>query len=409
MTSFEKLGFPTVHDEEWRFTNVAAIAKKTYKPAGIPSQKLPLKKIQPWILGQWKSYRLVFVNGVFSAELSALQPLPSGVILGGLSQALNTHPGLLEPYLAQYTPFEKDAFSALNTAFLHDGAFIYIPKGMVLDKPIHILFMTTIDSQDSLVSHPRSLIVAESSSQAQVLESYAGLGNGGYFTNAVTEVFAGENARVDHYKFQRESAEAFHISTFQAQLHRDANVSNYSISLGGALVRNNVNMVLNGEGAEATLNGFYLVNGSQHVDNHTCIDHAKPHCSSFELYKGILDGNARAVFNGRIIVRQDAQKTDSKQTNKNLILSEGALVNTNPQLEIYADDVKCTHGATIGQLDADAIFYLRSRGIDYDSARHLLTYAFASELNNRINIAPLRTELESILFARLAEGREVKG
>jgi len=236
-----------------------------------------------------------------------------------------------------------------------------------------------------------------------------GLGSGVYFTNAVTEVVAGENARVEHYKFQRESLEALHVSTFQAHLDRDANVSNYSISLGGMLVRNNVNVVLNGKGAEATLNGFYLVNGSQHVDNHTCIDHAKPHCNSFELYKGILDGSARAVFNGRIIVRPDAQKTDSKQTNKNLILSEEALVNTNPQLEIYADDVKCTHGATIGQLDADSIFYLRSRGIDHDSARHLLTYAFASELNNRINIEPLRLELESILFARLAEGRGIKG
>ncbi len=409
MTSFEKLGFPNVHDEEWRFTNVAPIAKRTFKPVATASQKFPLKKIQPWILGQWKSHRLVFVNGMFSAELSALQSFPSGVILGSLSQALNTHEGLVEPHLARQTPFEKDSFSALNTAFLHDGAFIYIPRGVVLEKPIHVLYLTTMDSHESPVSHPRSLIIAESSSQAQVLESYAGSGNGVYFTNAVTEVVAGENARVEHYKFQRESVEAFHISTFQAQLNRDANVSSFSISLGGALVRNNVNVVLNGEGAEATLNGFYLVNGFQHVDNHTCIDHAKPHCNSFELYKGILDGNARAVFNGRIIVRQDAQKTDSKQTNKNLILSEEALVNTNPQLEIYADDVKCTHGATIGQLDADSIFYLRSRGIDYDSARHLLTYAFASELNNRINIEPLRAELESILFARLAEGRKIKG
>jgi len=409
MTSFEKLGFPTVHDEEWRFTNVAPIAKRTFKTAAAVSPKFPLKKIQPWILGQWKSHRLVFVNGVFSAELSALESLPSGVILGSLSQALNTHAGLVEPHLASQTSFEKDSFSALNTAFLHDGAFIYIPRGVVLEKPIHILYLTATDAQESPVSHPRSLIIAESSSQVQILESYAGFGNGVYFTNAVAEVVAGENARVEYYKFQRESLEAFHISSFQAQLSRDANVSNFSISLGAALARNNVNVVLNGEGAEATLNGFYLVNGSQHVDNHTCIDHAKPHCSSFELYKGILDGKARAVFSGRIIVRQDAQKTDSKQTNKNLILSEEALVNTNPQLEIYADDVKCTHGATIGQLDADSIFYLRSRGIDYDSARHLLTYAFASELNNRINIEPLRAELESILFTRLAEGRKIKG
>ena len=408
MESFEKLGFPTVHDEEWRFTNVAPIVKTAFRPAGISGKSISAQKIQPWVLGGWESYRVAFVNGIFSEKLSLLKDLAKGMIVGGLSKVLNSQADILEPHLASLVRFEEESFAALNTAFLNDGAFVYVPTGVVLQKPIHILFLATTDSKGPLVTHPRTLIIAESNSQVQLLESYAGLDSGIYFTNAVTEVIAGENARVEHYKLQRESLEAYHVSTFQVQLDRDANVSDHSIALGGSLVRNHVNVVLNGQGGEATVNGFYLANGSQHIDNHTCIEHAKPHCNSFEIYKGILDGSARAVFNGRIIVRPDAQKTDSKQTNKNLILSEEALVNSNPQLEIYADDVKCTHGATIGQLDADSIFYMRSRGIDLDSARHLLTYAFASDLNNRINIEPLRAELEQILFSRLAEGREIK-
>ncbi|MFN8008146.1 MAG: Fe-S cluster assembly protein SufD [Terriglobia bacterium] len=406
--SFEQKGFPSVHDEEWRFSNIAPIVKTPFKPATPQGHKLTEKKIQPWSLGSWENHRLVFVNGAFSAELSSLSSLPPGVTLSGLSQAMNTHSSIIQSFLARNASTEPESFAALNTALFQDGPFIHIPRGVVLEKPIHVLFVMTADSQDPVVSHPRSLLIAESSSQVQVVESYVGLGRGVYFNNALSEIIAGENARVEHYHFQREKVNAFHVSNFQGQVARDAHISNFNISLGGAFVRNNVSVVLNGEGAEATLNGFYLVNGTQHVDNHTSIDHAKPHCNSFELYKGILDGRARAVFNGRIIVRPDAQKTDSKQTNKNLILSEEALVNTNPQLEIYADDVKCTHGATIGQLDAESIFYLRSRGIGYDEARHLLTYAFASELNSQIQIEPLRAELESILFTRLAEGRESK-
>jgi Fe-S cluster assembly protein SufD len=403
--SFDRLGFPTVHDEEWRFTNVAPIVKTVFKLAGIPGHGISTQIIQPWLLGRWDSYRVVFVNGVFSEKLSSLKDLPKGMIVGGLSQVLNSQPEILERHLARHVRFEEEPFAALNTAFLNDGAFVYVPKGVAVPKPVHVLLLATTDTKGPLVAHPRALIIGESNSQVQLLESYAGLDSGIYFTNAVTEVVADENARIEHYRLQRESLTAYHVSTFQALLERDANVSNHSISLGGSLVRNHVNVVLNGEGGEATVNGFYLANGTQHIDNHTCIEHAKPHCNSFEVYKGILDGSARAVFNGRIIVRPDAQKTDSKQTNKNLILSEEALVNSNPQLEIYADDVKCTHGATIGQLDADSIFYLRSRGIDLDAARHLLTYAFASDLNNRINIEPLRAELEQILFSRLAEGR----
>ena len=257
------------------------------------------------------------------------------------------------------------------------------------------------------MSHPRNLIVAEANSQVSIVESYFGLNDETYFTNAVTEIVVNDNAIVDHYKLQRESMHAFHFSTLQVQQSRSSSFSTHSIALGGALVRNDVNTVLNGEGAEATLDGLYVVSGQQHVDNHTRIEHAKPHCSSRELYKGILDQKARAVFNGRIIVRPDAQKTDSKQTNKNLLLSEEALANTNPQLEIYADDVKCTHGATIGQLSADALFYMRARGIGLDTARNLLTYAFANEITNRIKIEPLRAELEMLLFSRLPTDEKI--
>jgi len=246
-------------------------------------------------------------------------------------------------------------------------------------------------------------VLADENSQAQILESYASVGEGVCFTNAVTELVAAENAFIDHYKLQRESLEAFHISTVQVQLGRSANVSTQSISLGGSLVRNHVNAVLGGEGGEATLNGFYLVNGRQHVDNHTSIDHAKPHCNSHELYKGILDGKARGVFNGRIIVRPDAQKTDSKQTNNNLLLSADAHADSQPQLEIYADDVKCTHGSTVGPLDPRALFYLRSRGVGEHEARRLLTYGFAVEILGRMEVAPLRAQLDRIVRGRLAE------
>ena len=249
--------------------------------------------------------------------------------------------------------------------------------------------------------------MAGANTQAKIVESYVGLDNAVYFTNAVTEIVAGENSVIDHYKLQRESVQAFHVATLQIQQARSTSFSTHSISMGGALVRNDVNAVLDGEGCESVLNGLYLVRGQQHVDNHTTIEHAKPHCSSRELYKGVLDEKARGVFNGRIIVRPGAQKTDSKQTNKNLLLSEEALVNTNPQLEIYADDVKCTHGATIGQLSADALFYLRSRGISLETARNLLTYAFASDITGRIKIEPIRRELENVLFSRLPQNERL--
>jgi Fe-S cluster assembly protein SufD len=353
---FAELGFPTTHDEDWRFTNVAPIARTAFRVAAAdPFLSVP--------------------NGV--QELS-----PSEAV----SDLARHAAGL-------------NAFVALNTAFLDKVTVLRIPRGAVIDQPIDIVYDVP-DQSVAVAVHPRTLILAGAHAQCTIVETYKGQGQ--YLTNAVTEIVAAEGAVVDHYKIQQESRAAFHVATLAATLGRSANFTTTSISLGGALVRNDVNAVLS-EGTEATLNGLYLVNGSQHVDNHTVIDHAKPHGTSHELYKGILDGKASAVFNGRILVRKDAQKTDSKQTNKNLVLSDEAVIDTKPELQIFADDVRCTHGATIGQLDAESLFYLQSRGIGKEDARNLLTYAFAQDIVDRIKVKSLRDSLERSLFDKFHE------
>jgi Fe-S cluster assembly protein SufD len=398
MQRFAERGFPATTDEDWRFTSVAALTNGAFglaAPATVPPEIS-----SRFDLGDWRRSQIVFVNGRYSREHSSLRSLPSGALVGSLGEALKTKRELVEPHLTRLTRHRENAFAALNTAFLTDGAFVFLPKGALVEDPIHLLFLSAAGERAG-VSHPRSLIVAEEGSQARIVESYAGVDRDVYFTNAVTEVVVGESANLDHYKLQRESEQAFHIATLQLHLERSAAVSTHSISLGGKLVRNDINAVLDGDGGDLALNGLYAVGGEQHVDHHTVIDHAKPHCTSRELYKGILSDHARAVFNGRIIVRPNAQKTDARQTNKNLLLSDDALVNTNPQLEINADDVKCAHGATIGQLDADVLFYLRSRGIDLETARHLLTYGFMSDISARIQIDAIRSELEGVLFAGL--------
>ena len=286
---------------------------------------------------------------------------------------------------------------------MEDGAFVYVPKGKVVVEPIHLLFLTTA-SERALVTHPRNLIVAEPSSQVTVVETYAGLGDGVYFTNAVTEIIARENSVIDHYKIVREGGAAFHMATLQLHQERSSTVDAHTVCLGGILVRNDINTVLDGEGCECTLNGLYLVIGKEHVDNHLVVDHASPHCNSREFFKGILDGHGRGVFSGRIIVRKDAQKTDAKQTNRSLLLSQDARVESKPQLEILANDVKCTHGATIGQVSEEALFYLRSRGLSKEAARSLLVFAFAGECLDRVRIKPLRAQLETLLLARLPQG-----
>jgi Fe-S cluster assembly protein SufD len=405
---FAELGFPHRRMEEWRFTIVTPIAETPFRLAGTERQGVTLESLAEFTFEGLTGSRLVFVNGHYAPELSEVGALPSGVKVGSLASALREDGAALETHLARYANFENQAFTALNTAFLADGAFVSIPRNAIVEQPIHLLFVSTA-LDGPTVSHPRTLIVAGENSQATVIESYAGLGEGVTFANAVTEIVAGENAVLDHYKVQRERSEqAYHIATMQVQLGRSSNVSSHSIALGGALVRNEANAVLGGEGGECTLNGLYLANGRRLVDNHTAIDHAMPHCASHELYKGILDDRAHGVFNGKIFVRQDAQKTDAKQTNQTLLLSEDAQINTKPQLEIFADDVKCTHGATVGQLDADAIFYLRSRGIGLEAARSILTYAFASDIIHRIKVEPVKEQLGQALFANLPQGRQAE-
>ena len=364
---FSDAGFPTTHDEEWRFTNVAPIARTAFRVGS--ADKL-----------------ICAPEAVEELDLEEVQA-----------------------HLARYAAFDRNAFVALNTAFLNHQVrvtVLRIPPGAVLEEPIEVTYEVpsdvTADPKEPLpISvHPRTLILVGANAQCSIIETYKG--QGFYFTNAVTEISAGAGSVVDHYKVQLEDTRAYHVANMQAALGRSANFSTLSISLGGALVRNDVGVVLS-EGTEATLNGLYIANGTQHVDNHTVIDHAKPHGTSHELYKGILDGRAGAVFNGRIIVRKDAQKTDSKQTNKNLVLSDEAVIDTKPELQILADDVRCTHGATIGQLDAESMFYLQSRGIGREDARNLLIYAFAQDIADRIKVEALHNSLERILFEKFHE------
>jgi Fe-S cluster assembly protein SufD len=397
---FSELGFPTTRNEDWKFTNVEPIAK-------IPFQTMlsydPNGETLDWI--ERASYalpdciRLVFVNGFFSAELSTPPYNQGGAIVTSLANALAIHSDRIEPYLARYADFDNHAFTALNTAFIRDGAFISVPKGQSIDRPIHFIF-AAVSRGEGCVTHPRNLILAGPHSKLTVVETYVGLEEEAYFTNAVTEMLAAEGANIDHCKILRESEEAFHVATTRLHQARGSKVASQFVSLGGSLVRNEARAVLDDEGCECTLNGLYLARDQQHIDNHTVIDHAKPNCTSHELYKGILDGRAHGVFNGKIFVRQDAQKTDAKQTNQTLLLSEDAVINTKPQLEIYADDVKCTHGATVGQLQDEAIFYLRSRGIGEREAKSLLTFAFANDIIGRLPVSALRSHLEDYLLSQ---------
>jgi Fe-S cluster assembly protein SufD len=400
---FAEMGFPTLRQEEWRLTNVAPIVQGTFHEPQSDPDAVSMARLAPYTFDA--AARLVFVDGRFSPRLSTLGELPPGTVVASLAEVLAQSPGLVEPWLGRFARLDRNPFVALNTAFLRDGAFLYIPRGAVTGT-IHLLFLASGEEGRPTLSFPRNLFVADENSQTTIVETYAG--EGSYFTAPVTELFAGPGAVIDHYKVQRESLGAFHMATFQVQGERACRPSSHSISIGGALVRNDVNAVLDGEGIDCILNGLYFGDGRQVVDNHMRVEHAKPHCASHELYKGVLDGKSRAVFNGLIHVHKGAQKTDAKQSNRNLLLSRDAIANSNPQLEIYADDVRCTHGSTVGQLDEDAVFYLRSRGIGAEAARSLLTYAFASDIVTRIKVEPVRHDLEEFLFARLPMGEIVR-
>ncbi len=393
---FRAVGFPTTRMEDWRFTNVAPIARTPFEPASrVP---VTASLIAPFTFGADSAVELVFVNGHFEAGLSRLNDV-RGLTVMSLAEAQQVDGKRIEQNLGRHASIEANPFVALNSAFLTDGAYVHIARGQAIERPIHLLFISTPSAQPA-ASHPRTLIIAEQGAQATVVESYAGAGQGVYFTNAVTEIVAEADSLIDHCKLQQENLQAYHVSTTQMDVGRSGNVISQSATLGGRLTRNDLNVTLGGQYAHATLNGLVFIGGDQHCDNHTVLRHEKPDCPSHELYKHVLDGRSMAVFKGKIFVQKDAQKTDSKQTSKSLLLSDEATMESMPALEIYADDVKCTHGSTTGPVDEDMVFYLRTRGISLEAARHLLTYAFAADLTRRIKVEPVRRRLEDHMAAQ---------
>jgi Fe-S cluster assembly protein SufD len=401
LASFADQGFPTLHDEDWRFTNVAPIAKLNFQLAKeVSVNGAETKLIDESAFAKLSGHRLVFVNGFFCAKLSSLKPVAGGVRIENLSAALAKDSALIEKHLGKYAHTASNTFAALNQAFFTDGAFIFVPAGVEVAEPVQLIYISSAKNSGETIL-PRNLVIAEANSKLTVVESYISTGNVAYFTNAVTEILAGDNARVEHVKLQDEALDSFHIATIAGEFGRASNVTVHSFALGAKLSRTNIRTKLAGEGLECILNGLYLTRGEQLADHHMIVEHAQPHCASHEYFNGILDDKSKGVFHGRIYVHPIAQKTDAKQTNKNLLLSDDATADTKPQLEIYADDVKCTHGATIGQLNDESIFYLRSRGIGTDTARQMLIHAFAGEIIERIKCEPAREVIDKLVWDRL--------
>jgi len=392
---FHELGFPNMKQEAWRFTSVAPIAEGSFEQAKPPARIPTLEDIRPFLLLE-AGYRLVFVDGFFQRSLST----PFFDDVQSLAHVVAHRPDLVREHLGRYVATQDRAFSALNTAFVNDGAFVHVPAKATIAEPIQLLFLA---SGKPAVTHPRNLVVLEREARASIVETYASLGEGSYWTNSVTEIVVGEAARLDYHRVQRESPSAYHVAATQTHQGRDSTVNVHAVAFGAALARHDIGAVMAGPGGTLILNGLYLLAGKQHTDHHTTIDHAADHCQSHEYFNGVLDDTSRGVFTGRIIVRPGAQKTDSKQTNNNLLLSGQAHADSQPQLEIYADDVKCTHGSTVGPLDPRALFYLQSRGVGEHEARRLLTYGFAAEVLGRMEVAPLRAQLDAIVRGRLAE------
>jgi len=404
LAKFEAVGIPTHRDEEWKYTPLNRLNETKYKPAyGATVER---EALDPTIIGKVDAATIVFVNGQEAPELAAPRNLPNGVFVGSLEQALAEIPEVVEKWLGKVATYEgklgstnDDRFINLNTAYLGEGAVVYVPKNVVVEDPIHIALVSKAD-HGPFAAFPRVLVVLEENSQAKVLESYIGL-EGAYFNCPVTEVSLGKSAILEHDKFQQETLEAVHIANLAVHQEGPSTYTSNNIGFGGAVARNDLNVWVDGEHCETWLNGAYVATGEQIADNHTRIDHAFPNCNSFEVYKGIMAGRGQGVFNGKIFVYEDAQKTDAKQTNQAILLSPTATIETKPQLEIFADDVKCTHGATVGQVKADAKFYLRSRGIPEKQAEALLVYAFAAEVIEKIAVDELRDSLESLLFEKL--------
>ena len=398
---FAAVGFPASRDEEWRFTPIVPIAQTTWRPSPGVAAKVSADRLAPFVFGHPEWSTLVFVNGAHSESLSRILELPRGVWVGSLAEALRTEGAVLRAHLARHAPIEGSPFTALNTAGFRDGGLVHVPAGLDLERPVHFVFLTTPDAEGTAI-HPRNLIVVERGARASVIESYVTLApDGVYWTNPVTEVSAAAGSWLEHTRIQRESERAHHVALTHVDQQRDSHYRSFSMAMGGALARHNLHVRLNDENIETLMYGLYLTRGDQVVDNHTAIFHDQPNCRSWEVYKGVLDGRSRAVFNGKVFVQPAAQKTDAKQTNRNLLLSDLAKVDTKPQLEIFADDVRCTHGATVGRLDDVALFYARSRGVPKDAAERLLTYAFAAEVIEEVALEPVRRELDRLVLERL--------
>lgn len=404
MEQFVRTGFPTSRQEEWRFTPVSPIAQASWRSAAVGGiEDVAREQLTPFVFGHSEWCTLVFVNGEYAPALSSPGNLPDGVLVTNLAEVLRNGSGteILERHLTRYAQVDESPFTALNTAFLRDGGFIHVPSGTDLPHPVNLVFVTTSDAAGAVI-HPRNLVIVERNARASLVESYVTLAPGDrYWTNPVTEVWTGANSWVEHTRIQRESEAAYHVATTQVEVSRDSHYRSFSMAMGANLARHNLNARLGDQSSEALLYGLYITHGDQLVDNHTVLYHDHPNCHSWEVYKGILDGHSHAVFNGKVFVKPEAQKTDAKQTNRNLVLSDYAKVDTKPQLEIFADDVRCTHGATVGRMDEMALFYAQSRGLPADEARRVLTYAFAAEVIDEVSLRPVRDELNRLVLQRL--------
>ena len=401
--NFDRLGVPTLKHEEWRATNLAELMKQSFAMPGEHGTKVSLTQMTSLQLSGVDGPTMVFVNGRFAPELSSHSQLPNGVVVMPLDEAIARHDASIRPHFERDGIAQSEAFSSLNAALTNGGAFVHVARNLRVDEPIIVLSIH-VPTGAPVMTHPRNVIICEDGCHAKIIERHVFLGDGAAFTNAVTDVIIGEQAHVEHYFIEQESFAAYNISVLRSRQRRSSRFASHTVLLGGKLVRNNVHPILDGEPCECLVNGLFVGGGSQHMDNHMRVEHAKPHGDSRQFYKGILADKATGVFSGRIIVHPGAQKTDAKQSNQNLLLSTTASMTTKPQLEIYADDVKCTHGATIGQLDNDALFYLRSRGLSAIDARNMLIFAFASESLERMELGAMRTALQQLVFERLPHG-----
>lgn len=397
LKKFQNTGFPTQRMENWKYTDIKAITRKNFIVSERVLEQVDVDFLARARMHDIECHELVFIDGIYSAQLSSIKTLPETVIIQDLANTAQSQRELVSGHITHYADPGLHSFAALNTAFMNHGALIYVPADTVLNLPVNIIYLSGFNEKPAAI-YPRNLIIMAAGSGATIIENYIGCNNNDYFTNTVTEVSLQAGSRLQHCKIQQESLASYHIGNFHIRQAANSQLESYSISLGGSLVRNDIHSQLQAEGAAIILNGLYLAGGRQHMDNHTRVDHQKPHTRSRENYRGVLNDHARGVFNGKVIVHKDAQKTDAEQSNANLLLSDDAEVDTKPELEIYADDVKCSHGATVGQLDKDMMFYLRTRALDEVTAKNLLTYAFSDEVIRYIDPPALRNYLEQLII-----------